>query len=159
MGCEATWSEELKPRIFMPRKPKFGQNFLVDPSASRAIVDALGDLSDREVLEIGPGQGVITELLAARARRLIAVEIDHDLALQLRVHFERTPKVEAYVEDDIENLVESSGAADLESNVQIIEADFLQLDLSTVPQAAGGKLAVVGNLPYYITSDILLRLF
>ena len=60
----------------MKRKPKFGQNFLVDDAARHAIVDALGDVSKRTVIEIGPGHGAITEILAGRCRRLIALELD-----------------------------------------------------------------------------------
>jgi 16S rRNA (adenine1518-N6/adenine1519-N6)-dimethyltransferase len=123
----------------MARKPRLGQHFLNDPSAARAIADALGDLRQKTVLEIGPGQGAITELLATRAKRLIAVELDHDMALQLRMHFANTP------------------------NVEVIERDILQVDLAELARNAAGsgdeKIAVVGNLPYYITSDILLRLF
>ena len=61
-------------------KPKLGQNFLVSPTAPRAIVDALGDLSQATVLEIGPGKGILTSLLAPRAKQLIAVELDPALA-------------------------------------------------------------------------------
>jgi 16S rRNA (adenine1518-N6/adenine1519-N6)-dimethyltransferase len=119
----------------MNRKPKLGQNFLVDPSASRAIADALGDLSDRIVLEIGPGQAAITELLSTRAKRLIAVELDHAMAVQLKVQF-----------------------GDY-ANVEVVERDVLKIDFAAVMRGETGKLAVVGNLPYYITSDILLRIF
>ena len=59
----------------MKRKPKLGQNFLVDDAARHAIVDALGDLSQRTVIEIGPGKGAITEILAGRCKKLIALEI------------------------------------------------------------------------------------
>ena len=62
------------------RKPKLGQNFLVDDSARHAIVDALGDLSKRTVIEIGPGHGAITGVLAGRCQRLIALELDRALA-------------------------------------------------------------------------------
>jgi 16S rRNA (adenine1518-N6/adenine1519-N6)-dimethyltransferase len=115
-------------------KPKLGQNFLVDPAASMAIVQALGDISQQTVVEIGPGAGAITELLAARARRLIAIELDRELAPRLREQF----------------------AA--QSSVEVLEADVLTVDLEAL-RDGGGKLSVVGNLPYYITSDILLRLF
>ncbi|MGC2298361.1 MAG: 16S rRNA (adenine(1518)-N(6)/adenine(1519)-N(6))-dimethyltransferase RsmA [Acidobacteriaceae bacterium] len=115
----------------MKQKPKLGQNFLVDPAACMAIVDALGDISRETVVEIGPGAGAITELLALRARRLIAIELDRDLAARLRAQF---PALE------------------------IIEADVLTVDLNTL-RREGEKLRVVGNLPYYITSGILLRLF
>src|SRR5215468_11741017 len=82
------------------RKPKLGQHFLVDDSAARRVVDALGDVSQGTVLEIGPGRGVLTSLLARRARRLIAVETDRVLAAQLRMKFSVTPNVEI-IEGDI----------------------------------------------------------
>src|SRR5205807_3280187 len=98
------------------------------------------------VLEIGPGRGIITAQLARHARRLIAVELDRVLAAQLRLKF---------------------GMA---RNVEIIEADILSIDIDSLfgPKPGLGRpgielkpepVKVVGNLPYYITSDILLRLF
>lgn len=118
----------------MKRKPKLGQNFLVDDRARHAIIDALGDISQRTVIEIGPGRGAITEILASRAGRLIALELDRELAPALVQRF----------------------AA--QSNVQIVEIDVLKADIaSLIP--AGETADVVGNLPYYITSDILLKLF
>lgn len=118
----------------MPKKPKLGQNFLVDEAARRRIADALGNISGRTVVEIGPGHGAITELLATRARRLIAIELDRALAAELRFRFRDN------------------------ENVTVIEADVLTLDFATLPDA-GETLDVIGNLPYYITSDILLHLF
>lgn len=118
----------------MKHKPKLGQNFLVDPAASMAIVQSLGDISQQTVVEIGPGAGAITELLAPRAKRLIAIELDRELAPRLREQFDAQPSVE------------------------ILEADVLTVDLAAL-RSDGEKLSVVGNLPYYITSDILLRLF
>ena len=118
----------------MKRKPKLGQNFLIDDAARHAIVDALGDLSSRTVIEIGPGHGAITEILAARSRRLIALELDPSLAAELTFRFRNQP------------------------HVQIIEVDALKTDLrALVPE--GETADVIGNLPYYITSDILLKLF
>jgi len=118
----------------MKRKPKFGQNFLVDDTARHAIVDALGDTRNRTVIEIGPGHGSITEILAGRCRKLIALELDPALAAELAFHFRNQPQV------------------------QIVETDVLKTDLRTlVPE--GETADVVGNLPYYITSDILLQLF
>ena len=114
----------------MTTKPRLGQNFLIDPSASLAIVEALGDISATAVLEIGPGKGAITKLLATRAHRLIAVELDPTLAQQLRLHHPQ---------------------------VQLLLQDILTTNLSAL--ADPGKLAIVGNLPYYITSQILLHLF
>lgn len=130
----------------MVTKPKLGQNFLVDRSAMNKIVAALGDISQTTVVEIGPGKAALTDLLAARAGRLIAVELDRVLAAQLRMKFSRQP------------------------NVEILEADVLSVDISTIVGNRPGPLRdlrpserptarIVGNLPYYITSDILLHLF
>jgi 16S rRNA (adenine1518-N6/adenine1519-N6)-dimethyltransferase len=127
--------DQAAQSLLMPQKPKLGQNFLTDPTAQAAIVDALGDVSARTVVEIGPGRGEITSLLAARARRLVAIELDREMAPQLREKF-----------------------AGRES-VSILEADILGVDFSALRDGEDEKLLVVGNLPYYITSDILLRLF
>jgi 16S rRNA (adenine1518-N6/adenine1519-N6)-dimethyltransferase len=116
------------------RKPKLGQNFLIDDEARNAIVDALGALGERTVIEIGPGHGAITSILAARCRRLIAIELDPALAAELRFRFRAAPQVE------------------------VIEADVLEVDFAALVPA-GESADVVGNLPYYITSPILLRLF
>jgi 16S rRNA (adenine1518-N6/adenine1519-N6)-dimethyltransferase len=118
----------------MKHKPKLGQNFLVDEAARHAIVDALGDISHRTVIEIGPGRGAITEILATRCQKLIALELDRELAPQLAQRFRDKP------------------------NVEIIETDVLKADLAAL--APEDETAdVIGNLPYYITSDILLHLF
>jgi 16S rRNA (adenine1518-N6/adenine1519-N6)-dimethyltransferase len=118
----------------MKRKPKLGQNFLVDDAARHAIVDALGDIRQRTVIEIGPGHGAITEILANRCQKLIALELDPALAAELAFRFRDQPQV------------------------QIIETDVLKTDLHTlIPK--GETADVIGNLPYYITSDILLKLF
>jgi 16S rRNA (adenine1518-N6/adenine1519-N6)-dimethyltransferase len=116
------------------KKPQLGQNFLVSATAQAAIVDALGDVSARTVVEIGPGRGALTSLLAARAGRLIGVELDRDLAARLRTEFAERENVEIRHED-------------------VLETDFTAL------RGGGERLMVVGNLPYYITSNILLRLF
>jgi len=118
----------------MKRKPKLGQNFLVDEAARVRIADALGDVSVSTVIEIGPGHGAITSVLAPRCRLLIAVELDRALAAELRFRFREQP------------------------NVQIVELDMLELDPTSI-LAAGERASIVGNLPYYITSDILLKLF
>jgi 16S rRNA (adenine1518-N6/adenine1519-N6)-dimethyltransferase len=126
-------------------KPKLGQHFLASDSAAQRIVEALGDTSAATVLEIGPGRGVLTSLLAQRTQRLIAIELDRVLAAQLRMEF------------------------GMRQNVEIIEGDVLKIELDTVFGPKPGSLRpglsyqpeparVIGNLPYYITSDILLRL-
>ena len=68
-------------------KPKMGQHFLASEDLAARVVDALGDVSQSTVLEIGPGRGIMTSLLAKRTRRLIAVELDRVLAAQLRLKF------------------------------------------------------------------------
>jgi 16S rRNA (adenine1518-N6/adenine1519-N6)-dimethyltransferase len=138
------------PRVASARrpqiKPKLGQHFLASEDLAEQIVDALGDVSESTVLEIGPGKGILTSLLAKRARRLIAVELDRVLAAQLRLKF------------------------GMYRNVEVIEADVLAVDIDSLfgPKPGLGRpgieikpqpVKVVGNLPYYITSDILLRLF
>ena len=115
----------------MKRKPKLGQHFLIDPAASIAIADSLGDISHQTVIEIGPGAGAITEILASRAYRLVAIELDRDLASRLRAQL---------------------------PSIQVVEADILTVDLNAL-RSGGEKLHVVGNLPYYISSPILLHLF
>ena len=121
------------------KKPKLGQNFLTDPRARQRIVEALGDISSSTVLEIGPGRGALTDLLATRAQNLIAVELDRALAPRLT------------------EIWKSAG------HVAILQADILELDLTKARALTGtagnALLVVVGNLPYYITSDILLHLF
>jgi 16S rRNA (adenine1518-N6/adenine1519-N6)-dimethyltransferase len=129
-----------------PRKPKLGQHFLIDSSVVPRILDAMGDISQSTVLEIGPGRGALTSMLVRRARRVIAIETDRVLAAQLRMNFSLVP------------------------NIEVIEGDILSVDIDSlfgpkpgstrpgldiVPQ----KVRVVGNLPYFITSEILLRLF
>lgn len=135
----------MSERGAISRKPKLGQNFLSDANAARRIVDSLGDISARVVVEIGPGRGALTDTLAQRARKLIAIELDRVLAAQMRMKYARR------------------------TNIEVIEGDVLSIDFSRLTAAAPGalsglsvdqeKVIVVGNLPYYITSDILLRLF
>jgi len=125
---------------FHRSRAKLGQNFLTDAGAARRIVEALGDVERSIVVEIGPGRGALTRLLAERAKYLIAVELDEMLAQQLRV---------AYRE---------------KQNVEVVRADFLKFSLSDLLSKENrfqhfGKARVVGNIPYYITSDILLRLY
>jgi 16S rRNA (adenine1518-N6/adenine1519-N6)-dimethyltransferase len=117
----------------MPSKPRLGQNFLRDPQAIQRIANALGDLSSETVIEIGPGQGAITHALASRAARVLAIELDPNLAAHLRSQF--PPE-----------------------RVTVVEADVLSFDFTAASKTAGRRLVVAGNLPYYITSPILLKL-
>ncbi len=126
----------------MGKGSRLGQNFLVDEAACVRIADALGDIRERTVVEIGPGHGAITAHLAQRCKRLHCIEFDPALARELQFRFRNDP------------------------HVTVHHADVLQTDLRPLLPAhvAGGDAAratldVVGNLPYYITSDILLHLF
>jgi 16S rRNA (adenine1518-N6/adenine1519-N6)-dimethyltransferase len=127
------------------RKPKLGQNFLVDVGAAQRIVEALGDVSTRTVIEIGPGRGVLTSFLLRRARRVIGIELDRVLAAQLRMSHATKP------------------------NLEVLESDFLTAEFPSILGRRPGPLHdlrptqpetvdVLGNLPYYITSDIVLRI-
>jgi 16S rRNA (adenine1518-N6/adenine1519-N6)-dimethyltransferase len=117
----------------MRTKPKLGQNFLVDAQAAHRIVAALGEIADQTVVEIGPGKGAITEALAARARHVLAVELDRELAADLRGRFDP-------------------------ARLTVVEDDVLRFDFAAEAAKAGKRLRVAGNLPYAITSPILLKL-
>jgi len=117
----------------MRTKPKLGQNFLVDAQAAQRIVAALGEIAGHTVVEIGPGRGAITESLAARAKHVIAVELDRDLAAGLRNNFDP-------------------------ARVTVLEDDVLRFDFAATAAQTGERLRVAGNLPYAITSPILLKL-
>jgi len=115
---------------FPPTLKRLGQHFLTDARALGGIVDALDPGGHDTVLEIGPGRGALTEILAARAGKVVAVELDHALSELLRNKFEAMP------------------------HVTIAEADFLKTD----PGALGGAgYLLVGNVPYYITTPILFH--
>ncbi|HEX8801220.1 MAG TPA: 16S rRNA (adenine(1518)-N(6)/adenine(1519)-N(6))-dimethyltransferase RsmA [Terriglobales bacterium] len=127
------------------RKPKLGQNFLADHSAAKRIVDALGDLSNRTVIEIGPGRGMLTDFLVRRARKVIGIELDRVLAAQLRMRYATL------------------------KNVEILESDFVTVEWTSMVGRRPGPLHdlrptqpetvdIIGNLPYYVTSDIVLRI-
>ena len=125
----------LLERGLSPRK-RFGQNFLVREELAARIVEHCRLRDDDVAVEIGPGTGALTPGIAARVRHLVAVEKDFGLAAYLR-----------------EELAESS-------NVEIVEADFLEFDLAAVARSHGvERLAVVGNIPYNITTLVLERIF
>lgn len=115
---------------------KLGQNFLVNPSVCPRMAEACGANADSGVLEIGPGIGVLTRELAARAGKVVAIELD-----------DRLPPVLA------ETLAE-------QDNVEIVSGDCLKIDLARLIAEKFGdrSVAVCANLPYYITSPIIMRL-
>lgn len=117
----------------MPTKPKLGQNFLHDGQAIERIVAALGDCAAKTVVEIGPGRGAVTRTLAARAGRVLAVELDQELAGRLRSELST-------------------------ERVTVVHEDVLAFDFAHAAEEANQRIVVVGNLPYYITSPILLKL-
>ena len=114
-------------------KRRFGQNFLVDANVIRRIIDEVPADSDETIIEIGPGRGALTSQLIAKAGRVIAIEFDRDLVLQLRHQF--------------------ASAA----NFQLVEADALTADFCELIRPAR-TARVVANLPYNIGTAILQRL-
>jgi len=121
------------PAAIKPLK-RFSQNFLRDPFYARKLVEAMAVQAGDTVLEIGPGDGILTRcLLESPADRIIAVELDRRCAEWIRRLF--------------------AG----EARFLLIEQDFLKADLSSI-NPAGGKIRIVGNIPYAITSPILFRL-
>ena len=125
----------LAERGLAPRK-RAGQNFLIRDEIAQRIVDHCRLRDDEVAVEIGPGAGALTARLAARVRQLVAVEHDSGLAELLREELAEWPRVE------------------------IVEADFLEFDLAAVARRYDvEKLAIVGNIPYTITTPIIERLF
>ena len=116
---------------------KYGQNFLIDPNILSRIVEAAQITKEDSVLEIGPGIGTMTQYLCEAAKRVFAVEIDPRL---------------------IPILSDTLSAYD---NVKVIPADILKLDIKKlVEEECGGRaVKVVANLPYYITTPIIMELF
>ena len=127
----------LKKYDLMPRK-KFGQNFLIDGHVIEKIIDAAGVTEDDCVLEIGPGIGTMTRHLCERARKVIAIEIDRDLVKILK-------------EDILRDY----------TNLTIINEDVLTVDIEELVRTENGgrPVKVVANLPYYITTPIIMGLF
>ena len=113
-----------------PRK-RFGQHFLTDRRSLERIVETLAPGAGDTVVEIGPGRGALTDLLAARCGRLIAIEIDRDLVKELQEKFADRPHVE------------------------IREGDALEVDWTAM---AGKEYLLAGNLPYYITTPLIFRI-
>ncbi|WAM31371.1 16S rRNA (adenine(1518)-N(6)/adenine(1519)-N(6))-dimethyltransferase RsmA [Caldicellulosiruptor naganoensis] len=121
----------LEKYSLKPNK-KLGQNFLIDENIVRKIIN-LAEVDQKEVLEIGAGPGTLTTFLSQKAKKVFAVEIDK--------------KILNVLKEVCQNL----------SNVEIINQDFLKLNVKNLTSTQ--KLCVVGNLPYYVTSQILFKLF
>jgi 16S rRNA (adenine1518-N6/adenine1519-N6)-dimethyltransferase len=119
-----------RPRAFPPTRKSLGQHFLTDRRILGRIADALQLTGGETVLEIGPGRGALTDILADRAGRLIAIEYDRALAELLRQRYAKR------------------------GNVLIAEADVLEVAMGDL---AAGPFVLVGNVPYYITTPILFH--
>ena len=128
--------EVIKKYEFCFQK-KFGQNFLIDGHVLDKIIAGAGVTKDDMVLEIGPGIGTMTQYLAEAAGKVVAVEIDRNLL----------PILQETLSDY--------------DNVKVIHADVLSLDLEKLVQEENGgrPIKVVANLPYYITTPIIMALF
>jgi 16S rRNA (adenine1518-N6/adenine1519-N6)-dimethyltransferase len=111
------------------RKSRLGQNFLFDPSIARKIVDSAGLDPGDMVVEIGPGHGTLTKIIAERARRLIAIEFDPWLYKKLLRELE------------------------MFKNIELINKDVMHYDFSRL-----GPFKVIANIPYYITTPIIFKL-
>ncbi len=124
------------PLCYFWAGPKLGQHFLSDTRFRRRISDALNVHADDLVIEIGAGRGAMTGLLAERAWRVVAIELDAVLAQKLKEKLSAEPRIE------------------------ILEADILTVDIARICRRYEvEKCVVFGNLPYYITSPIIHHLF
>ena len=136
LGNSKNTIEVLQKYDFVFQK-KFGQNFLIDSHVLDKIVSAAGITKDDFVLEMGPGIGTMTQYLAASARKVFAVEIDKALI--------------PILEDTLKEF----------DNVQVINQDILKVDIKKLAEEHndGKPIKVVANLPYYITTPIIMGLF
>lgn len=125
----------LKKYDFVFQK-KYGQNFLIDTHVLEKIIREAGITKEDTVLEIGPGIGTMTQYLCENAKRVIAVEIDKNLI----------------------PILENDTLADYD-NVTIINDDILKLDIKGLAEKDSKPIKVVANLPYYITTPIIMGLF
>jgi 16S rRNA (adenine1518-N6/adenine1519-N6)-dimethyltransferase len=117
-------------------KKQFGQNFIVDPAFADMIVSRAGISSEDIILEIGAGMGALTVPLARKAKMIFAVERDSRII----------------------GILNAQILAGGFTNVSIIEEDILAIEIDALSEDAGGNIIVMGNLPYNISSQILVRL-
>lgn len=134
--CDPGQLRRLLGEFGLAPKKGYGQNFLTNSAIPARIADAAADGNDEGVLEIGPGVGAMTRELSARFQKVVAVEIDRGLLPLLNVTL-----------------------ADCENTI-VISDDFMQLDLRALlhTQFPGRRVSVCANLPYYITTPILMKL-
>ncbi len=125
-------SNEEKYKLYKPKK-FLGQNFLVDENIAKKIVASLDIKPDDLVIEIGPGQGVLTKYLADLSESFFAVELDRFIFENLRVRFG--------------------------GKVKFIHKDFLKLNFKSDISVQSDKIKIIGNIPYNITTEILFKLY
>ena len=130
-----TLSASLRAAKHQPRK-RFGQNFLHDRSVIREIVESIRLERDDNLIEIGPGMGALTEPLLAEVDAMTVIELDRDLADSLRIRI----------------------GANSHPNFTIIKDNAMNVDYRALYSKERGKLRVVGNLPYNISTPILFHL-
>lgn len=134
--CDVKTIKQIMAMFSINFRKEFGQNFLTNIGVVEDIADNCCDDSESTILEIGPGVGTLTRELAARYKRVIAIEIDNGLIPVLKYTLGDCP------------------------NVTVINADVMKVDLGELlaPYFAEGKVSVCANLPYYITTPILMKL-
>jgi 16S rRNA (adenine1518-N6/adenine1519-N6)-dimethyltransferase len=109
---------------------RFGQNYLHDKNIIKKIVGDINPQPDDTILEIGPGRGALTEFIYGKVENIIAVEIDTRVIRDLQSKF---------------------------PHLQLIQKDFLKVDISTIYDSNKKKLRVIGNIPYNLTSSIIFK--
>ncbi len=124
----------LNEEIQHKARKRFGQNFLIDHGIIRDIVRAVHPQKDDLIVEIGPGKGAITQLLADSCDNISVIELDRDLVPWLKVKFEKHP------------------------NFQLFQADALQFDFAQLLFNGNKSLRIVGNLPYNISTPLIFHL-
>ncbi len=136
--CDIKTIRDIMSIYNLTFRKEFGQNFLTNRSVVEDIADACCSTSEATILEIGPGLGVLTQELAFRYQKVIAIEIDNGLIPALRYTLSDCP----------------------EGVVEVVHGDVMKLDLPSLlaPAFARGPVAVCANLPYYITTPILMAL-
>ena len=129
-----TTPKEILHQYGIKPNKKLGQSFLIDINVINRIADAAIISGEDVVVEIGAGIGVLTEIIARRAKRVIAVEIDRNL---------------------VEVLKDKLGGYD---NVEVHSGDILKFDFNSVAETHGAKIKIIGNVPYNISSPVIFRL-
>lgn len=136
--CDIKTIRDIMSIYNLTFRKEFGQNFLTNRAVVEDIADSCCDTTDATILEIGPGLGVLTQELAFRYQKVMAIEIDNGLIPALRYTLSDCP----------------------EGVVEVVHGDVMKLDLPALlaPAFERGPVAVCANLPYYITTPILMAL-